>query len=290
MPRPQLEEPVIANAVGFWTAVHSHLRDHHEASGDQVSGRYHRLALDDIEHVVRALDTDPRLEDDPAGWTADLLTAASAPSRQPATNPSGRVRELAAWAATESRRVRALAELVTAQRVAADPLSDPFGRLTSIIASRWEVLSSEAPSASDVFFTMSQRIRAERQHRDGMLEDLASWRGSTGTGPGGQEPQRITPPTSTRRKALPPQERLPAPPRSLAPSFNGAAAAATCVLRDGPESNRHPGVTRVRTCIRRYPGSLGAARGRARCSHSTVQVKRCPLPGGKGFSMGPFSK
>ena len=184
-----------------WHVVHRRVRDHHDAEGDLIGGRYHRLAVDDVEHVVRVLDADRRIVDQPDRWAADLLAVVAAPSRHPAVDPADRVRELVSWSATESRRVRAIAGVVATHLVVADPLSDPFGRLVSALADRWDVLSSEIPAASAVFFTMAQRMRAEHGTGNHVFEDLSFWRGR-GPEVGNRQPRRITAPTSSRRKVL----------------------------------------------------------------------------------------
>ncbi len=185
-----------------WNVVHRRLRDHYDADGDRLSGWYHRLAVDDVEPAVRALDADPRLLDDPARWTADLLAAVAAPSRHSAVDPGDRIRELTGWAATEPRRIRTLADLIATHLVAADPLSDPFGGLARAIPGRWEVMSREVPAASAVFFSLAQELRDKQLPSDGVVEGIMSWRTASGTRGGDQEPQRITAPISTRRKVL----------------------------------------------------------------------------------------
>jgi len=181
-----------------WAAVHGRLRDHCHATGDRPGELYHRLALGDVEHVVRTLDAELRPGCDPTAWQDTLLTVTSAPSRPAVDEPGGRVRELAGWAHNESRRVRALTWLVAARWVTADPLGDPFCRLEPEIANRWGVLSGAVPHASDVFFEAGQQVLADFDRKGGLVENLPAWRGVAST----PETGRLEPPVSPRRKAL----------------------------------------------------------------------------------------
>ncbi|GAA3357274.1 ATP-binding protein [Saccharopolyspora gregorii] len=107
-----------------WTAVHTWFRETLADQGDEVGELYHSLAVGEVESVARRLNTLLAYSDLPT-WLDLLAAATAAPNRLDHADPQlDQVRSLADWTHPGAAPQAAVARLVAARWIAADPLGD----------------------------------------------------------------------------------------------------------------------------------------------------------------------
>ncbi|GAB3438904.1 hypothetical protein [Actinophytocola sediminis] len=182
-----------------WDRVHRRLAAHHQEAGDLTGELGHRLAVGEVERVVRELNQALTPDRPAPDWLAAFTAVTAAPTAIDGDRTT--LRELASWADEQDRRTRDLAWLVPAHWLEADPLNDPFAALLPRIAARWQELSGEVPAHADALFDRGQEVNATARRHGDLVESLASWRSG---GQPGHQPRRqpVRPRVSPRRQVL----------------------------------------------------------------------------------------
>lgn len=195
-----------ADHPSSWDRVHGRLAAHYQAPAqpgadqarDAEGELYHRLAVGEVERVVRVLDRSLTPDSPALDWLTTFDAVTSAPNALGDEDRAAALRRLSSWADDEDRRVRDLAWLVTAHWLGGDPLDDPLAALPPRIAARWQELSGEVPQHADALFDRGQEVTASVRRHGDLVESLAEWRsGSTHERLATRLPVR--PPTSRRR-------------------------------------------------------------------------------------------
>jgi hypothetical protein len=184
-----------------WARVHGRLADHHRAAGDPTGELYHRLAVGEVEQVVRELDRALSPERPTAEWLATFTAVTSAPNAVENDDCPSTPRRLASWADGEERRVRDLAWLVPANWLESDPLADPFAAFLPKVAARWQELSGEVPHHADALFDRGQEVKSTAKRHGDLVESLAAWNSGSTPLPRPARPP-VKPRTSARRHVL----------------------------------------------------------------------------------------
>ncbi|GAA1288571.1 hypothetical protein [Saccharothrix xinjiangensis] len=152
--------------VRGWDAVHRRCRDHHEARGRASEARYHDLALGDVRSVVAHL-AGPFTSDGPLDqptarkWLRELDLITGAPNRLPHdVDPPTRVERLVEGSPPAGPHGAALARLVAALWIAADPLGDPEDTLRGRVEHAYSRLAQHAGQGSILLHDRAERYRA----------------------------------------------------------------------------------------------------------------------------------
>jgi hypothetical protein len=146
-----------------WDAVHRRCRDHYEDQGQATEAQYHDLALGNVRsavaHLARPFTSDRQLDMATAlKWLAELDVITSAPNRLPRdAEPLTQVEQLIEGVPPTGSHGAALARLVAALWIAADPLGDPDDTLRGRIMEAYRRLGQHGGEGSILLHDRAER-------------------------------------------------------------------------------------------------------------------------------------